>query len=275
MDGVNERLSVDWLATWKDISPPAKDRTPAFIIGFPRSGTTLTEQILSAYPLLRTLDEKPTLDTMLAQLPSYPDALAPLNDTQAEALRTVYYGAANEFIDTGGAARTVDKMPLNIIHTVSIKRLFPAAKLILVVRHPCDACLSCFMQHFVINSSMANFFSLEDSARFYEKIMGLWLKSARLLALDYNIIRYEDLVSDFETETRKMLDFLELEWDPAVADFAAHARLRGKILTPSYHQVTQEIYQSAKYRWQRYRDQFTDVKETLAPFVTEFGYSWD
>jgi len=60
-----------------------------------------------------------------------------------------------------------------------------------------------------------------------------------------------------------------------VADFVAHARQRGKILTPSYHQVTQEIYQSAKYRWQRYRDQFTDVKETLAPFVTEFGYSWD
>jgi hypothetical protein len=63
VDGVNARLSVDWLATWKDISPPAKGRTPAFIIGFPRSRTTLIEQILSAHPLLQTLDEKPTLDT--------------------------------------------------------------------------------------------------------------------------------------------------------------------------------------------------------------------
>jgi len=161
VDGMNARLSVDWLATWKD-----KNRIPAIIIGFPRLGTTLTEQILNAHPLLQTLDEKPTLETMQAQLPSYSDALAPLNDTQAEALRTVYYDAANEFIDTGGAARTLDKKPLNIIHTVSI---FPAAKLILVVRHPCDACLSYFMQSFVINSSMADFFSLEDSAGFYEK----------------------------------------------------------------------------------------------------------
>ena len=122
---------------------------------------------------------------------------------------------------------------------------------------------------------MANFFSLEDSARLYAKIMRLWQKSARLLALDYHIVRYENLIADFETETRKILNFLELDWHPVVAYYAAQARQRGKIDTPSYHQVTQDIYQSAKFHWKRYRDQFDSVKPTLEPFVKHFDYSWD
>ncbi|MBT4426655.1 MAG: tetratricopeptide repeat protein [Rhodospirillaceae bacterium] len=274
-DAVDAHLSEEWLATWSNLSPPSDALAPAFIVGFPRSGTTLTEQILAAHPKLRTLDEKPTLDTMLTQLPSYPNSLAHLSDAQAAELRAIYFSAVGEFIDLEGDARIIDKMPLNIIHAVSMQRFFPAAKLILVMRHPCDSCLSCFMQNFVVNSSMANFYSLEDAVNLYVKVMQLWQKSARLLALNYHIVRYEDLIADFESETRKMLNFLELEWDPAVADYAAKARQRGKIDTPSYHQVTQDIYQSAKFRWKRYRDQFESVKPALEPFVEEFGYSWD
>ena len=274
-DAVNAHLTADWLASWNELSPPSETPAPAFIVGFPRSGTTLTEQILAAHPKLRTLDEKPTLDRMLAQLPSYPSSLAHLSDAQAAELRAIYFAAVGEFIDIEGDARIIDKMPLNIIHAVSMQRFFPAAKLILVVRHPCDSCLSCFMQNFVVNSSMANFFSLEDTAALYTKVMRLWQKSTRLLPLDYHIVRYEDLIADFESETRKMLNFLGLDWDPAVADYAAHARQRGKIDTPSYHQVTQDIYQSAKFRWKRYRDQFDSVKPALEPFVEDFGYSWD
>ena len=274
-DAVDANLNEEWLASWSTLTPPSDIPAPAFIVGFPRSGTTLTEQILAAHPKLQTLDEKPTLDTMLAQLPSYPNSLAHLSDRQAAELRAIYFAAVGEFIDLEVDARIIDKMPLNIIHAVSMQRIFPAAKLILVVRHPCDSCLSCFMQNFVVNSSMANFFSLEDAANLYGKVMRLWQKSTRLLPLDYHIVRYEDLIADFESETRKMLNFLELEWHPAVADYAAKARQRGKIDTPSYHQVTQDIYQSAKYRWKRYRDQFDGVKPALEPFVEEFGYSWD
>ena len=143
------------------------------------------------------------------------------------------------------------------------------------MRNPCDSCLSCFMQNFTVNSSMANFFTLEDTARLYAKVMSLWGKCADFLKLDFHVIRYEDLVGDFESETRKMLNFLGVEWHEAVREFAAHARARGKILTPSYHQVTQEIYQHATYRWQRYRDEFEGFRELLEPFVTDFGYRWD
>ncbi|MDP7641617.1 MAG: hypothetical protein QGI52_04120 [Alphaproteobacteria bacterium] len=96
-----------------------------------------------------------------------------------------------------------------------------------------------------------------------------------MLGLDCHIVRYEDLVGDFEAETRKMLDFLELEWHPAVMEYAANARAQGKILTPRYHQVTEEIYQHAKYRWRRYGDRFEDFRALLEPFVSEFGYGWD
>jgi tetratricopeptide (TPR) repeat protein len=275
IDSLSRCLTEDWLASWSETPPHSSNRTPAFIVGFPRSGTTLIEQILGAHPKLQTLDEKPTLDTMLARLPNYPDALARLSSDQFDELRGVYFAAVAEFVDIGRDTRIVDKMPLNIIHAVSIQRFFPAAKIILVVRHPCDVCLSCFMQNFVVNSSMANFFSLEDAARLYAKVMRLWQNSTKLLPLDYHIVRYEDLVGDFEAETRRMLKFLGLDWDPAVEDHAQHAKRRGKILTPSYHQVTQPIYQRAIYRWQRYQDKFGGVKAILEPFVRHFGYSWN
>lgn len=274
IDAIEARLSENWLNSWNELPPPS-GKPPAFIIGFPRSGTTLTEQILAAHPRLQTLDEKPTLDRMLAQLPNYPASLTRLSSTQADELRAVYYSAVDESADMHADTILIDKMPLDMIHAVSIQRIFPTAKLILVLRHPCDACLSCFMQNFAVNSSMANFFSLEDSARLYAKVMGLWQKSATLLALDSHIIRYEGLIGDFKTETRKMLNFLQVDWDPAVEDYAQQAKQRGKILTPSYHQVTQEIYQTAKYRWQRYKENFAGVRSTLEPFVEHFGYSWD
>ena len=131
------------------------------------------------------------------------------------------------------------------------------------------------MQNFTINSAMANFFSLEDSARLYGEVMSLWRKSVELLGLNHHIVKYENLVGDFESEARALLDYLELDWDPAVADFAARARERGKIDTPSYHQVTQDIYDHAAYRWRRYRAHLEELRPELEPFVDEFGYAWD
>ena len=272
---LDKAVTQDWLSSWSQTPQFSSTLEPAFIVGFPRSDTTLTEQILNAHPSLQTLDEKPTFDVMLAHLANYPRSMARLTDTRINALRTIYYDAVAEHVEGGLDMRIVDKMPLNIIHVTAIRRFFPTAKIILVMRNPCDSCLSCFMQNFTVNSSMANFFTLEDTARLYAKVMSLWGKCADLLKLDFHVIRYEDLVGDFESETRKMLNFLGVEWHEAGTEFAAHARARGKILTPSYHQVTQEIYQHATYRWQRYRDEFEGLRELLEPFVTDFGYRWD
>ncbi len=266
-------LTADRPGEWPP-APPV-DNAPAFIVGFPRSGTTLTEQILAAHPKLQTIDEKPTLDVMLAEAPGYPAGLGDLAPEQIETLRRVYFDAVAPHITNLPDARIVDKMPLNIIHAAAMARVFPGAKIVLVLRHPCDACLSCFMQNFTINSAMANFFSLEDSARLYGEVMSLWRKSVELLGLNHHIVKYENLVGDFESEARALLDYLELDWDPAVADFAARARERGKIDTPSYHQVTQDIYDHAAYRWRRYRAHLEELRPELEPFVDEFGYAWD
>ncbi len=119
---------------------------------------------------------------------------------------------------------------------------------------------------------MANFLTLEDTANLYSKLMGLWKRYEEIFPLDYHIIKYEDLVADFESETRKILNFLGVEWDEKVLKYNDHARKRDRIRTPSYHQVTRPIYQHAKYRWQKYTDQLDPIMETLKPFIEYFGY---
>lgn len=250
--------------------------TPYFLVGFPRSGTTLLDQILDSHPKLRTLDEKPAFeavrDKIQAMPKGFPGALADLSGEKIQELRKIYFAKVEEFLEPRPGAILIDKLPLNIINAGPIQRLFPQTKFILAIRHPLDVCLSCFMQNFRINSAMANFLTMEDTANVYMRVMDIWKQYTQVLPLNYQVVRYEDLVSDFEGETRKLLDFLEVEWDDGVLKYNEHALNRGKIDTPGYHQVTQPIYQKAKYRWLRYQKQIEPVREKLMPYIKCFGY---
>ena len=128
------------------------------------------------------------------------------------------------------------------------------------------------MQSFAANASMTNFFSIQSTAQFYSQVMGAWLHYVRQLPLQFHTIRYEDLIEDVPAQSRALLGFLGLPWDGAVLQHTEHARLRGAINTPSYHQVVQPIYQRSKYRWKRYADHLGDVMPLLHPFIEEFGY---
>ena len=128
------------------------------------------------------------------------------------------------------------------------------------------------MQDFRPNDAMVNFFDLEQTAAFYVKTMRLWQTTQRMVPVRFHTVRYECLVEDLESEVRRVLDFLELEWNPRVLQYADHARGRGRIDTPSYHQVVQPIYDHAKYRWRRYENHLAPVLGVLAPFVESFGY---
>ena len=119
---------------------------------------------------------------------------------------------------------------------------------------------------------MANFFSLEESAELYSLVMDLWRKYVKLLPLNYIEVKYELLVDDFETETRRLLNFLEIDWDPLVSDYVKHAKNRGRINTPSYSQVTEPIYHDAKYRWQKYKKHLLPVMKKLESHINYFGY---
>lgn len=249
---------------------------PVFLIGFPRSGTTLLEQILDSHPSIQAMEEKGAVTVMvnafIAEAEGREDALARLSTEQIEGLRQLYFDEVKHHIYLRPGSLLLDKLPLNVVNVPVIWRIFPNAKFILAIRHPCDASLSCHMQNFAVNEAMASFFSLDETVSAYAAVMTAWLKYVDLLPLSYHRVRYEDLIADIAGESQSLLEFLGVAWDDSVLQHTEHARKRGAINTPSYHQVVQPIYQHAKYRWKRYEREFAPVIATLQPFISYFGY---
>ncbi len=268
-------FTEEWLTTWTPPVPTA-GLAPIFLIGFPRSGTTLLDQILDSHPRLQVLEERAIIEQLcqsIARSPQgYPQALASLDAQQATQLQQHYLHLASQYLEPTSDGLFIDKLPLNIIHTGLITRVFPNARFILALRHPCDVCLSCFMQAFAPNEAMDNFYTLERTAVLYAEVMELWHHYTSLLPLNYHVIKYENLVENFTDEIHQLLGFLDLEWDERVLEYNHHARERNHINTPSYNQVTEKIYTRAKYRWQRYSHYMQPVMKNLAPLIRFFDY---
>ncbi|GAK43685.1 sulfotransferase [Tepidicaulis marinus] len=250
---------------------------PVFLVGFPRSGTTLLDQILDAHPDVQVIEERPVLlavrDAVAALPGGYPGALEKLDEASLEDLRARYWAALRQEGAELETKTVINKLPLNIIHAGLIHRVFPEAKFILALRHPLDAVLSCFMQDFEVNASMAHFLDIGDAAKLYEAVMGLWQLYEGRFALDKVAVKYEELIGDVEGAVRPVLAHLGLAWNPAQLEHVAHAKARGTIRTPSYAQVTEPIYQRAAARYERYSAYLESAERRLAPFVAAFGYS--
>ncbi|MBT9505961.1 tetratricopeptide repeat-containing sulfotransferase family protein [Rhodoferax sp.] len=250
---------------------------PVFLIGFPRSGTTLMEQILDSHPNIQAMEEKPAVSLMaeraLEMMDWQPGFLTDLHESQLNELRQIYFMAVAKYINLRPDNRLIDKMPLNTVLVPIIARVFPNAKFIVAIRHPCDVCLSCLMQNFAVNAGMANFFNIENTVNFYSQVMDSWLHYSEQLPLNFYQLRYEDLIENIPQKSRELLDFLGLPWDDAVLRHTDHARQRGAINTPSYHQVVQPIYLRSKFRWRRYEQQLSHVLPILQPFIEKFGYA--
>lgn len=250
---------------------------PVFLIGFPRSGTTLLDQILDAHPAIQVMEERPAVSRMLGALfaskQSLAERLPNLLPEEIEALKRIYYAEVEKHIELRAGQLLVDKLPLNLAAVPIIARIFPGARFILAIRHPCDTTLSCLMQNFAVNDAMACFYSLEDTVNTYVTAMSQWQKFVNAIPVNYHRIRYEDLVADLETSCRGLLAYLGLDWDPSVLNHVEHAKSRPAINTPSYHQVTQPIYSHARYRWRRYEKEFAEQLPKLQPFIDYFGYA--
>jgi tetratricopeptide (TPR) repeat protein len=256
----------------------SSERLPVFLVGFPRSGTTLLDNVLSSHSRIQGLEERPMVATMLAQvneLPGgYPDALMMLDDADRAWLRDTFYSVAEREIG-GPRLRdgiVLDKNPLNIVRVPLILGAFPDARFILAMRHPCDVVLSCFMQYFSPNTAMDGFLELETTVALYVRVMRLWELMGERLPIRYHRIRYEDVVSDLRHEVSALLEFLGLEWEGGMERYHEHALRRGHINTPSYHQVTQPIYERSRYRWLRYQRHLQPYMKELEPFIERFGY---
>ncbi|WP_420402921.1 tetratricopeptide repeat-containing sulfotransferase family protein [Nisaea sp.] len=260
----------------KEMAVPAPgEPDPTFLVGFPRSGTTLLDQVLDAHPNVEVLEERPLITDLALRLRAegvYPSALEALPEQALSELRSAYFAERARFMVPSEGAVYIDKMPLNIVHAGLVKRLFPRARFILALRHPCDVCLSCLMQNFSLNHSMAVFCSLEDTIRFYREVFSLWERYVDLLDPAVVTVRYEDMTRDLRGSAEPVLHFLGLGWDERMLAFHEHARSRGHIATPSYAQVTQPLYGHAVARWQRYGPKLKAAAEELHAEIERFGY---
>ncbi|HWT13997.1 MAG TPA: sulfotransferase [Allosphingosinicella sp.] len=244
---------------------------PAFLVGFPRSGTTLLDTLLMGHPGTHVLEEVPLLERVMKEVGD-PARVPTLAEAEVERLRALYFSALDEAAPPPPGALVVDKLPLNILGAPLIHRLFPDAAFILALRHPCDVVLSCFMQGFEINDAMANFLDLEDTARLYDGVLSFWQRWSDELPLRVLELRYESLVGDVEAEMRLLVEFLGLPWSDSVLDHRRTAAERGVIPTPSYNQVTERVYSDSSGRWRRYREQLAPVLPILLPWAKRLGY---
>ena len=283
---------------------PADQRpAPVFLVGFPRSGTTLLDQILSSHPAIEVAEEKGAIDKCLVRFveicgadhreemleaarkegrqpsyldnPAYPSALAELSTGDIAEIRDIFYREHAWPPQDSAKQILIDKLPLNMLYAGFIRRIFPDAKFILALRHPCDSVLSCFMQHFQINSYMARFLDLKDAAQFYDEAFRLWDHYNTVQDMGAHAIHYEDVVANFRPTVAKLLEFLGIDWDDAVLKYDETAKKRKIINTPSYSQVTEKLYTRASGRWLRYRKHMEPVLDILAPHAIRHGYSME
>jgi tetratricopeptide (TPR) repeat protein len=265
-------LTQEWVDAWTKVDLDRSPASPIFIVGFPRSGTTLLDTLLMNLPDLHVLEEMPVINAVEEAIGDQA-RLATLGPEEAAQLRARYFDALESIAPAKPGQTIVDKYPLSMARMPLIHRLFPDAKIVFVERHPCDAVLSAFMSNFQLNQAMRSFVSLEEAARTYAAVFESWTRAEALLPLDVHRIRYERMVEDLEGEMRPLLSFLGLGWDSKVLDNRAGAAGRTYVRTASYAQISEPIYRRSAGRWARYREQMADVLPILAPWVERLDYT--
>ena len=240
---------------------------PIFVVGLPRTGTTLVDRILSSHPQVRSAGELTNFALILKRMTGTPGAYvldAPVLEA-AGALDMRRVGAA--YLESvrpvaGGQGRFVDKMPLNVLCAGLIHRALPNARIVCLRRHPMDACLANFRQLFATGFSYYDYaYDLGDTARYYagfDRLAAHW--RAVLPADRYAEVAYEDLVADQEGQTRRLLAFCGLDFDPRCLAFHENA---APVATASSVQVRSPIYASSVGRWRRYGAGLAPLRQAL------------
>jgi tetratricopeptide (TPR) repeat protein len=280
------RLTAFFTADRLKILPRAAVRSdvaqPIFIVGFPRSGTTMIEQSLSAHPQIAAGDELPIVNELTGLIPrmlnsplAYPEALSELwlGDQREglDNLRDYYLQRARQLGATHAGARWfTDKMPLNETHLGLVGLIFPQAPILHIVRHPLDVVLSVYSNHLTHGFYCA--YDLVSIARHYALVAELVEHYRREMTLRYLAVRYEDVIDGQEDKVREMLGFIGAAYDPRCLAFHENRRYAR---TASYAQVTERLYDRSRYRYRAYRDELKPVIPMLEPIIHRLGYATD
>jgi tetratricopeptide (TPR) repeat protein len=247
---------------------------PVFLIGFPRSGTTLLEQVLSSHPQTFCLGETDYLFEAMSTVLRDGDVferVSALTAGEIETVRKAYQQIVLRDHPESAGLIIIDKHPLHIVLLPLINKFFPDAKIILTQRDPRDVVLSCYQQCFGINVATAQFLDLTSTADYFDAVMSLMLACRERLELDLHQVNYQDVVADLETEARRISDFLGIAFEPAMLHYDAHARTR-TIASASARQVINPIYNRSIGRWRRYTRELAPVLPLLDKWARRLGY---
>ena len=262
---------------WEDRpgTPASEAAGHVFLLGFPRSGTTLLEVVLDGNPRVVSLEEHELLADGVLAFMREPVNLLPLARAESQAVNTLRQAYWRRVRDAGAdvAGKVfVDKHPLNSMKLPLIAKLFPHAKILFAVRDPRDVILSCYRRRFKMNPSMYELLTLPGAAAFYAAVMTFADTAKRSLRLDWREVRYENLVAGFESEMRSVCEFIGLEWVAGMGEFGGRAQSR-EHATPSTAQLSQGLVTSATGQWRHYELQIRTVLPLLEPWMNLFGYS--
>lgn len=242
-----------------------ESEVPIIIVGMPRSGTSLTEQILSSHPKvfgageLKNLgDIMRTVQTRFKAKAPYPNCSRMVDPIMACNLGERYVKELYEFAESKDFDRITDKMPGNSTNLGLLSLILPRAKIVHCKRNPMDSCFSNYSHNFASVISYSR--KLEDLGRHYSDYHRLMEHWKKVLPLDILEVRYEEMVADNETMSKKLLEFCGLEWDPACLEFQKTER---RVKTASTVQIRQPIYNSSVARWCRYEEQLKPLYDSL------------
>jgi len=253
--------------------------SPVFLLGFFRSGTTLSQQVMDTHPRLITSDEHDFIydvRTELARITRHGEDIAAklgmLDSDGIKHLRRYYWLKVEKSFGLPAKDEVfLDKTTMNSVDIGMIDFLFPDAKVIFALRDPRDILISAFMQSMRPTATTIHLLDWQGAARLYAAVMDLWLQVRPRLRLKYIELRYEDVVTNFRPTYERVFDFLSLDWTDSAHQF--HHLAAGKVIaTPSFSEVSRPLYQSSVGRWRKYAHYYPIVEDRLSPFLRAFGY---